>query len=154
MRENLFERRLNLAVYEKGVTEWSMPDIHAEVRKKHREEQKGVNRTWTDREYEEAIKEGRPRPCANGCGFQATSLEKHCCKACIASGKHGAKCDRIPMPGQKMQKYTVTAAAKAKEKKEVEIIKEVDEKQEKVETTQSAPAVSHGSEELVVELKL
>merc|ERR1711862_613497 len=99
MRENLFQRRLNLAVFEKGVAEWSMPDIYAEVHKRKRDERKGVQIQWTQEEYEKAAREGRPRPCEKGCGFQATFLEKLCCKACNHSGKHGPKCQRLAMPG-------------------------------------------------------
>lgn len=36
MRENLFQRRLNLAIYEKTVGDWAMPQLRAEVRRQGR----------------------------------------------------------------------------------------------------------------------
>jgi len=38
MRENLFQRRLNLAIYEKTVGDWAMPQLRAEVRRRGRKE--------------------------------------------------------------------------------------------------------------------
>jgi hypothetical protein len=36
MRENLFQRRLNLAVYEKTIGDWTLPSVRAEVRRRQR----------------------------------------------------------------------------------------------------------------------
>merc|ERR1712003_316732 len=38
MRDNLFQRRLNLAIYEKTINEWSLPQLCAEARRKRRGE--------------------------------------------------------------------------------------------------------------------
>merc|ERR1711879_449813 len=34
MRENLFQRRLNLAIYEKTINEWSLPQLRQELWRK------------------------------------------------------------------------------------------------------------------------
>merc|ERR1712187_54635 len=36
MRDNLFQRRLNLAIYEKTINEWSLPQLVKETRRKRR----------------------------------------------------------------------------------------------------------------------
>lgn len=36
MRENLFQRRLNLAIYEKTIGDWTMPNMRKEVRRRRR----------------------------------------------------------------------------------------------------------------------
>jgi len=36
MRENLFQRRLNLAIYEKTTGDWALPQLRREVRKRNR----------------------------------------------------------------------------------------------------------------------
>jgi hypothetical protein len=165
MRENLFQRRLNLAAFEKGVTDWSESDLRAEVRKRRRDEKKGFNRAWTDKEYEEAVKQGKPRPCSMGCGFQATILERLCCKACAASGRHGPKCERIPMPGYTIRTMVLTDRAMDIEKKGLQaVLDPMDAKREQAtgsvlpsmnpvintlftESAGSAPEVGHANED-------
>mmetsp|Transcript_97810 Transcript_97810/g.276684 ORF Transcript_97810/g.276684 Transcript_97810/m.276684 type:complete len:335 (-) Transcript_97810:80-1084(-) len=41
MRENLFHRRLNLAIYEKTISEWSLPQLRAEARRRGRKARDG-----------------------------------------------------------------------------------------------------------------
>lgn len=47
MRENLFQRRLNLAIYEKTVGDWAMPQLRVEVRRRKRAEAKNQSQGGT-----------------------------------------------------------------------------------------------------------
>lgn len=66
-----------------------------------------------------------PRACANGCGFAATWHPHYCCGRCIATGKHGPRCemkrihqaaeDALEGPGGKAQHAASTGGARTEE---------------------------------------
>lgn len=103
MRENLFQRKLNLAIYEKTVGDWAYPQIYAEVRRKNRQTAASQGNTasqWLASTADEKDGGSSPRQCAGGCGFQATWHSKYCCQSCASSGSHGKRCERKPMPAE------------------------------------------------------